>query len=54
MMLEKELREENNVKEQSINETFEKDVYEKPKYKILKPLFSNSYTTTVSATSQKR
>jgi len=27
--------------------------YEKPKYKLVKPIFSNSYTTTYDATSHK-
>ncbi|MDA3836147.1 MAG: hypothetical protein PF542_00840 [Nanoarchaeota archaeon] len=32
----------------------DKVVYETPKYKLIKPIFCKSYTTTVSATSQKR
>lgn len=35
-------------------ESIKKVVYEKPKFKLIKPIFGKSYTTTVSATSQKR
>ncbi len=35
-------------------ESIKEVVYEKPKFKLIKSIFGKSYTTTVSATSQKR
>ena len=32
----------------------EKDLYEKPKYKLIKPVFEKFQTTTISSTSVKK
>lgn len=36
------------------NYVCKKEVYEKPRYALIKPLFGKGYTTTVSAVSLKR